>query len=251
MPVFPVFCHKWSQNLALGRYTNWRSKAAQKAQRRVTCWEPHWRSEPLTTGRDQSLGREQAKFRFHFSVQTQMKEILSPLGVRFWLHDIEAWEVLFLSLQVWWWHLGDMSQWECGTCQLHNAETGTDAAGVSVQDAGSHCSPLTINWGSALTEESSRMWGSCVVWKKRWFSLKGRLQCSKVNATVRGGNAFPHTYLLRAHSIFYFTDPTKASVRTCWDDSFKRSCDAVLAPTAEFWLFTNSRKSHWRSFLIK
>lgn len=49
------------------------------------------------------------------------------------------------------------SQGEHGTCPLCSAGTGSGAAEASVQDAGAHSSSLTINRGSALTEESSRM----------------------------------------------------------------------------------------------
>lgn len=87
------------------------------------------------------------------------------------------------------------------------------------------------------------------MWRKRCFCLNGNLQCYKVVAIAREGNAFLQTYPSRVH--FIFIEPTINSVKAFYDDSCKRSCDAILARTTEFWLFTTSRKSCWRSFLIK
>lgn len=111
---------------------------------------------------------------------------------------------------------GDMSQGECGTCQVYNAETGTDAAEVSVQDADSHTCSLTLNWGSALTQGSSRMWDSCVLWKKRCFCLQGRLQCCKIIATAREGNAFPETYGELILFLFHWSHQSQCQDLAGW-----------------------------------
>lgn len=144
-----------------------------------------------------------------------------------------------------------MSRRDLGISNLCNTETGTNAK-VRCLRAGCGLTYQLLDnkltFGSHRRRENVRF--LCRV-KKEVLCLNGNLQCCKVIAIAREGNAFLQTYPSRIHSIFIFIELTKTSVKVFYDDSCQRSCDAILAQTAEFWLFTTSRKSHWRSFLIK
>lgn len=205
--LFSVFCHKWSQNLAgksLGKMHRLEEQSSTKGMTGSlgdshTEDLNHWQGpEP-----GQKTGRAQLAFLCSNTAEGNPFSFRSKT-LASWYRTMRGAVPVPAGLVV---APGWRVPGECGTCQVHNAET--DAAEVSVQEAGSHTSSLTRNWDSALTEESSRRWDSCVVWKKRCFCLKGKLQCCKVIATAREGNAFPETYLLRAHSISISLIPPK------------------------------------------